>query len=93
MSNIYSFLCSPYIENDNIFSHLTIASLLFAGLIHDIDHTGKNNMYEINTLSTLAIRYNDASVLENHHAAKGLSILQIPEKNFLRNLTENMLDF
>ena len=42
---------------------------LLGGLCHDVDHPGMNNQYAINSLSPLAVRYNDKSVLENHHAA------------------------
>ncbi len=37
-------------------------SLLFSGLCHDVGHTGRNNTFEINTNSKLAIKYNDKSV-------------------------------
>lgn len=46
------------------------AAFLYAALMHDVDHTGRNNMFEINSASKLAIRYNDDSVLENHHSAR-----------------------
>ena len=42
-------------------------SILIAALTHDIDHPGNNNVYEINTCSELAIKYNNLSVLEQHH--------------------------
>ena len=44
-------------------------SMVFAGLVHDVDHTGKNNLYEMNMRSKLATLYNDRSVLEHHHLA------------------------
>ena len=37
-------------------------SLVFSGLCHDVAHTGRNNNFEINSLSKLAIRYSDKSV-------------------------------
>ena len=36
--------------------------LLFSALMHDLNHTGKNNNFEQATISELAIRYNDTSV-------------------------------
>jgi len=42
-------------------------SILISALTHDIDHPGNNNLYEINTCSPLALKYNDLSVLEQHH--------------------------
>jgi len=44
-------------------------ALIFSALCHDVNHTGKNNTYEMNTFSKLAIKYNDKSVLEQHHSA------------------------
>jgi hypothetical protein len=43
-------------ENDRII-------LMFSALMHDINHTGKNNDFEHHMNSDLAIRYNDVSVI------------------------------
>ena len=55
------------------FKDLLDDSLQFAFLLgcfgHDLDHTGRNNPFEIATSSKLAIRYHDESPLERHHAA------------------------
>ena len=50
-------------------SDLEIFSLLFSAIIHDYDHSGTTNNFHIQSNSTLAILYNDRSVLENHHVA------------------------
>ena len=42
-------------------------SLLFSGLCHDVNHTARTNMFEVNSMSKLAIKYNDKSVLEMNH--------------------------
>lgn len=39
-------------------------SLVFSGLCHDAKHTARTNMFEVNSMSKLAIRYHDKSVLE-----------------------------
>jgi len=44
-------------------------ALLLAALGHDAGHRGMNNTFETATTSELAMRYNDMSPLENHHAA------------------------
>jgi len=33
--------------------------LMFSALMHDLNHTGKNNVFEENSNSKLAILYND----------------------------------
>jgi hypothetical protein len=53
---------------------------------HDLDHRGKNNNFEIHTLSKLAIRYHDKSPLEQHHAAILFKILGAEESNIMENL-------
>jgi hypothetical protein len=49
--------------------------LLLAAVGHDVCHPGINNGYLIGTKHELALRYNNISVLENHHAAVTLEIL------------------
>jgi hypothetical protein len=58
---------------------LTIFSALIAALCHDIAHTGKNNQFEVNSGSPLAMMHNDDAVLERHHAQTTLSLLKLPE--------------
>lgn len=50
-------------------SYQEIFCILVAALTHDLDHTGHNNNFHIQSSSSLAILYNDASVLENHHSS------------------------
>jgi len=54
---------------------LDCLALLFAAICHDAEHPGTTNAFQVNTCSPLALRYNDASVLENHHAAVGFAAL------------------
>merc|ERR1719456_1400147 len=56
-------------------------AMLFAAMIHDIDHPGRTNPYHVATRDPLAILYNDRSVLENHHAALAHQILNRDECN------------
>eukprot|EP00697_Spironema_sp_BW2_P008450 gnl/Spiro4/23044_TR11387_c0_g1_i1.p1 gnl/Spiro4/23044_TR11387_c0_g1~~gnl/Spiro4/23044_TR11387_c0_g1_i1.p1 ORF type:complete len:452 (+),score=86.43 gnl/Spiro4/23044_TR11387_c0_g1_i1:658-2013(+) len=59
-------------------------ALFLAAAIHDIGHPGVNNNFLIQTEDSLAITYNDTSVLENYHCACGFRILQrIPLLNGL----------
>ena len=44
-------------------------ALLLSAIGHDLNHPGFTNAMLVNSRHFLAIRYNDISVLENHHAA------------------------
>lgn len=60
---------------------------LVAGIIHDIDHPGNSNVYEINAQTENALVYNDISVLENHHASTGFRVLRKKENDIFSALT------
>lgn len=70
----------------NILSQYKLFGLLFSGLVHDIDHPGTDNMFEINKKSFLALQYNDNSVLENHHCSTAFYIMQKEDIKLLKNL-------
>ena len=55
---------------------LDVLALLLAALCHDLEHPGTTNAFQVNSGSALAQRYNDASVLENHHCAVGTAMLE-----------------
>ena len=74
----------PQSRADESFTSSEIFSLFVAGLCHDLDHPGTTNAYEIATVSELALRYNDRSVLESHHAAVAFRILCGPKSNILQ---------
>ena len=44
--------------------------------MHDVDHPGVSNAFLSNIEDALALRYNDVSVLENHHAALTCELLR-----------------
>lgn len=50
-------------------------ALLMAAIMHDYRHPGVNNGYLVRDLDPLALTYNDASVLENFHAAEGFKMM------------------
>jgi hypothetical protein len=57
---------------------VTIASLIFAALGHDVGHPGFNNNFQVTSRNELAIVYNDRSVLENYHASELVRLLEQP---------------
>jgi hypothetical protein len=46
-----------------------VLALMLAAVGHDAGHRGYNNAFEVASGTELALRYNDISVLENHHAS------------------------
>eukprot|EP01083_Nonionella_stella_P130954 397575_1 len=48
---------------------------VMAAVCHDVDHNGYNNSYHQRTKSYLAIRYNDQSILENHHISYSFKLI------------------
>lgn len=71
---------------DHVFSDIEILSSLFASAIHDVHHPGVTNQFLINTGHKLALLYNDASVLENHHLSVAFKLLTEPACNIFANL-------
>jgi 3'5'-cyclic nucleotide phosphodiesterase/GAF domain len=70
-----------------VLAPLHVLCLLISGLCHDIEHPGFNNAFAIKQQSSLALRYNDTSVLENHHAFVTFQLLRDPAFNVLASLT------
>eukprot|EP00730_Choanoeca_flexa_P005756 TRINITY_DN12015_c0_g1_i2.p2 TRINITY_DN12015_c0_g1~~TRINITY_DN12015_c0_g1_i2.p2 ORF type:complete len:144 (+),score=29.25 TRINITY_DN12015_c0_g1_i2:1127-1558(+) len=58
-------------------------AFLVAALCHDLEHNGLNNAFHSNSMSKLALRYNDKNVLENHHCATAFEILLDKEVGFM----------
>ena len=63
-----------------IWNPVDIFAILLAATFHDVGHPGANNLYQKNTRASLAIRYNDESILEHMHSAVGHSLLMGDEK-------------
>ena len=65
----------PELRRRGLLQDLDCLALLLSALCHDLEHPGTTNAFQVNTGSALAIRYNDASVLENHHASVAAGVL------------------
>eukprot|EP00002_Diphylleia_rotans_P040138 TRINITY_DN9462_c0_g1_i1.p1 TRINITY_DN9462_c0_g1~~TRINITY_DN9462_c0_g1_i1.p1 ORF type:complete len:1162 (+),score=253.04 TRINITY_DN9462_c0_g1_i1:407-3892(+) len=71
--------CFAIVINTELINKLTPLeklAMLMAGMCHDLDHPGLNNNFHILCQSDLALIYNDASVLENHHASLMFRLLR-----------------
>lgn len=58
-------------------------ALLLSALGHDLNHPGVTNAFLVNSRHNLAVRYNDNSVLENHHAATLIAFLELQGCDFI----------
>jgi len=67
---------------------LDLLAALTAAVIHDYNHPGLNNGFNVATASTAAVIYNDKAVLENYHVAAGFTILAKDSMNFMEDLTD-----
>ncbi len=72
---------------DLIIDKYEIFGLLISALVHDIDHPGHTNGFEINYKTHLASKYSDSSVLENHHCSTAFYIMQLPEIQLLSSMS------
>ena len=52
-----------------------VFTCIVSAAVHDFEHPGVNNQYLINSSDRLTIRYNDKSVLENHHLAASFELM------------------
>ncbi|TRY57448.1 hypothetical protein DNTS_031434 [Danionella cerebrum] len=86
VQSTHVLLSTPALED--VFTDLEVMAALFASAIHDVDHPGVSNQFLINTNSELALMYNDASVLENHHLAVGFKLLQEENCDIFCNLSK-----
>jgi hypothetical protein len=88
MLNLFSSFCKFLIFNFKklALQDIDILSVLLSAICHDFKHNGYTNNFHINAKTRIALRYNDASVLENFHVAETFKILQIEENNLLCRL-------
>jgi len=75
VAHISFFVASRCEAATRLMSEIDRLALILGSAAHDVEHPGWNNAFEVATMSPLAIRYNDQSVLENHHAATMFRIL------------------
>ena len=75
------------IDNSLILNDSDLFSTFFAAAIHDVDHPGNTNNYEVESMSRLAMSYNDKAVLENYHLFKAFSLLKVGGTDVFANFS------
>jgi len=82
--------CYLLFRNANLLSYvdeIEVFSLFIACLCHDIDHRGTTNSYHVQENSPLAALYSsEGSVLERHHFAQTMCILNTDGCNIFENM-------
>eukprot|EP01116_Phalansterium_solitarium_P022092 TRINITY_DN716_c0_g2_i3.p1 TRINITY_DN716_c0_g2~~TRINITY_DN716_c0_g2_i3.p1 ORF type:complete len:604 (-),score=126.73 TRINITY_DN716_c0_g2_i3:81-1892(-) len=68
-------------------NYLEILALFVAAVVHDLGHPGVGNSFHYATVSSLALTYNDRSILENFHCARAFQLLEDPENDIFEGLT------
>ncbi|XP_070198200.1 cGMP-dependent 3',5'-cyclic phosphodiesterase-like isoform X2 [Littorina saxatilis] len=88
------------IKNLHLTNHLDdieLFALFVSCLCHDIDHRGTTNSFQVKSQSVLAALYSsEGSVMERHHLAQSMCILNTEGSNIFENLSskeyQQMLD-
>jgi len=84
----FSYLLLKNTNAAKYLSDLEKFVLIVACLCHDIDHRGTNNSFQISSQSVLASLYSSAgSVLEHHHFAQAMCIIQTDFCNVFESLS------
>ncbi|KAI8975412.1 hypothetical protein BDF20DRAFT_878548 [Mycotypha africana] len=86
---LYHMICNYDIGR--YISRIDIAALLIAGLCHDIGHPGKNNNFQVNLQTDLAVRYSNKSVLESYSCTITMDLLT--KHKLLRHLEKSSKSF
>jgi len=61
-----------------VLSPMERAATVLCALSHDVDHPGINNSFLQTIEAPVALRYNDVSILENHHTMTTFEIIRTP---------------
>lgn len=67
------------------FTDLEVMAMITAGFLHDIDHRGTNNLYQVKSSNPLA-KLHGSSILERHHLEFGKFLLSQESLNIYQNL-------
>jgi len=69
---------------------IQIFSVLVGAAIHDVGHPGYNNSFQSNSFSSIALTYNDNSVLENYHISTAFRLILGDDGKDDLNIFKNM---
>ena len=84
---LYFFLMKGNWMTKSEIDNLDLISCIIGGLCHDYEHPGYNAAFLIKTNDKLTVRYNDISILENHHVAATYELLNQAENNIFEKFS------
>lgn len=70
----------------NLFEARDLLAIFVAAFCHDMNHNGRTNDFHISYRTSIAMLYNDQSVLENMHAAACFDTMRRPGHNILERM-------
>nr|XP_023664299.1 rod cGMP-specific 3',5'-cyclic phosphodiesterase subunit beta-like isoform X1 [Paramormyrops kingsleyae] len=73
------------------YTDLEVMAMITAGFLHDIDHRGTNNLYQVKSQNPLA-KLHGSSILERHHLEFGKFLLSDESLNIYQNLNRRQMD-
>ncbi|XP_041440590.1 cGMP-dependent 3',5'-cyclic phosphodiesterase isoform X2 [Xenopus laevis] len=93
----FCYLLHKNLELGNYLEYIEIFALFVSCLCHDLDHRGTNNSFQVASKSVLAALYSsEGSVMERHHFAQAIAILNSHGCNILEHFSrkdyQRMLD-
>ncbi|XP_052748765.1 cGMP-dependent 3',5'-cyclic phosphodiesterase-like isoform X2 [Galleria mellonella] len=89
----YAAIINYKLVQHGYFSDLQALMYLIAGLVHDLDHRGTTNSFHIQGQTTLAALYSsEGSVMERHHLAQAMCILNTEGCDILQALPRRDYD-
>jgi hypothetical protein len=78
---------------DSYLNPIELFSIMMGALIHDLDHPGNNNDFEVKASTKLAKLYSD-SVIERHSINTGLNLCQEnPDLNWLKSFNDSDCEY
>ncbi|KAF4077553.1 hypothetical protein AMELA_G00209460 [Ameiurus melas] len=73
------------------YTDLEVMAMITAGFLHDIDHRGTNNLYQVKSQNPLA-KLHGSSILERHHLEFGKFLVGDESLNIFQNLNRRQTE-
>uniref|UniRef100_A0A8D3D0V9 Phosphodiesterase n=1 Tax=Scophthalmus maximus TaxID=52904 RepID=A0A8D3D0V9_SCOMX len=73
------------------YTDLEVMAMITAGFLHDIDHRGTNNLYQVKSGNPLA-KLHGSSIMERHHLEFGKFLLADESLNIYQNLHRRQVE-